>query len=183
MFGKTKRAEPVAVSNHFGWTDDRLAFLEKMLSDKRPQFEIPLKGFRQSYGRYIYDPHNPISDNELVGFASVFNARVEGRFGIKPIDTVGGLGAQGHGNDADGYKPVIVFHLDLLDADQEFRLQWQLQSAFASKITPIILLNLETVDDPNERIRELREEGSFDSVPLKSFCVITETGGRHFEIP
>lgn len=176
MFGKKKRAQPVAMSNHFGWTDDRLAFLEKILSRERPQFEIPLEGFRQSYGRRVYDPHNPISDNELVGFARVFNARVEGRFGVAPIGTVGGLGMQGHGNDDNGYKPAIVFHLDLLDADQEFRLQCQLQSAFVSKITPIILLNLETVDNPNERIRELREEGSFDSLPLKSFCVITETG-------
>ncbi len=175
MFGKSKTATPAPESIH-GWSIPQFERLESILVSSRPSFSIPLVGYAQSFGRTVMDPHNSCSENELFGTLEAFRTKVEGRIDIEPIGTVGHIAFDARGTDLEGWSPRATFQLAVLDREQEVSLQQQLHAAFAAKINPTLVLFLEPVENAQERIRELKEDGGCDELPLKSFRLITEFG-------
>lgn len=181
MFSREKRTVPLGAPSFFGWTEDKLTLLRKTLEHDRPQFRLNLDALRTSFGRKVYAPEASPSENQLLGKSDTYRARAEGRFGLAPIGTVGGLGASCCEGEANTHNALITFTLDLLTIEQEWQLQRILQTAFAAEKVTTIALVLLPVDDPRERVRELREEGGFDALPLHSFNIWTDAGAAIFD--
>lgn len=181
MFGKSKPQERSAEPNFFGWTQRNLDRLDAELRRDQPRFDFTMTGLRQGYGRRVNDPNNPQVDNELIGLCPYFGAPIEGSFGIAPIGTVGGLRFAGYDDNHNGtYRAGGLFYLEFLDQDQMFPMQRMLQTAFTAKLSARFTLTLQPVQDVEERISELREDGGFDALPLNSFHVIVESGTGKF---